>query len=430
MELTKKQLLSIAESTAFLNIWEGSVRSGKTYASIVAWGKFVMQAPPGELMIVGRTSEAIVRNVVKPMQELFRGYVSWAPGKRILTLCDREIWVVGAADERAAGKIQGSTLVGAYVDEISLIPRSFFEMLISRLSLQGARLFGTTNPDSPFHWLKEMLDKADGEYLKHWHFDLEDNPYLPDGYVANLKRSYSGLWYKRYIEGKWVLAEGAVYDFFDTKLHVIDYPTSMPNYYVVGIDYGTTNPTAFTLIGVNPSSYPNVWVEQEYYWDSKARNRQKTDAEYAQDLLKFIDGKHIRGIYLDPSAASFKAELRRVGVSNLFDANNDVLDGIRFVSTQISSGRVAICASCPNLIKEFGTYCWDEKARSLGIDKPVKTSDHLLDSLRYGLHNRLFIEKTTESSAELIEERYRAAMGIQDHGRFFNDPIGPTPFGF
>lgn len=420
MELTKKQLLSIAESIAFLNIWEGSVRSGKTYASIVAFGKFVLQSPPGELMIVGRTSEAIVRNVVKPMQELFKGYVSWAPGKRILTLAEREIWVVGAADERAAGKIQGSTLVGAYVDEISLIPRSFFEMLISRLSLQRARLFGTTNPDSPFHWLKELLDKADNDYLKHWHFRLTDNPYLPEGYVENLKRSYSGLWYKRYIEGKWVLAEGAIYDFFNTKLHVIEQPPSFANYYVVGIDYGTTNPTAFVLLGVNPSVYPNIWVENEYYWDSKAQNRQKTDSEFAQDLVKFIEGKNVRGIYLDPSAASFKAELRRSGISALFDANNNVLDGIRFVSTQISNGRVAICSNCANLIKEFGTYCWDEKARALGIDKPLKSSDHLCDALRYGLYNKLFDTQEGGYTAEDIDRAWRESRGLQNQGDFFS----------
>jgi PBSX family phage terminase large subunit len=419
MQLTKKQLLSIADSTAFINIWEGSVRSGKTYASIVAWGKFIMQAPPGELMIVGRTSEAIVRNVVKPMQELYKGYVSWAPGKRILTLCDREVWVVGAADERAAGKIQGSTLIGAYVDEISLIPRSFFDMLLSRLSLEGARLFGTTNPDSPFHWLKEKLDQADGKYLKFWHFDLNDNPYLPQGYVDNIKRSYSGLWYKRFIEGKWVLAEGTIYDFFDSKKHVIDFPTSMAKFHVVGIDYGTTNPTAFVLIGVNPNSYPNVWVESEYYWDSKAKNRQKTDYEYAEDLKKFIGGKNIRAVYLDPSAASFKAELRRIGIDDIYDANNDVLDGIRFVSTQIASGRVTVCASCTNLIKEFGTYCWDEKSRKLGIDKPLKENDHLLDALRYGLYNALFDSEGSLSTPESLELNYREAMGFTSHSGFF-----------
>ncbi len=433
MQLTRKQIESIADSDAFLNIWEGSVRSGKTIASIVALGKFIMQSPPGEIVIAGRSSEAIIRNVVRPMQELFKGYVTWQPGKRTIILADREVWTVGASDERAAGRIQGMTCIGAYCDEISLLPRNFFDMLLGRLSLKGARLFGTSNPDSPYHWLREVLNKADGKYLKTWHFDLTDNPYLPPDYIDNLKRSYSGLWYKRYIEGLWVLAEGSVYDFFDSKKHVIDSPSSMAREYVVGIDYGTTNPCAFVLIGINKSSFPNIWVEAEYYWDSKVKNRQKTDAEYAQDLKKFIEGKNIKAIYLDPSAASFKAEIRRCGIDNLFDANNDVLDGIRTVATKVSTGTVMICSNCTNLIKEFGSYCWDERSRKLGIDKPLKQNDHILDALRYGLHNSIFNSEVIPTTPEAIERDFREARGINpSHGGFFdyNPNQGAMPFGW
>jgi PBSX family phage terminase large subunit len=388
MEMSQKQKQSLRESNARLNIWIGAVRSGKTYASIWRFIKYIQKGPPGDLMIVGKSIDTIRRNIISELMDFLGVDVRYYAGNRIINLWERKIYVVGANDERAVQKIQGSTLAGAYIDEVSLIPESFWSMLLSRLSIPGAQLFATTNPDSPFHWLKtKVLDDINLD-LKSWHFKLEDNPSLDDSYKDNLKREYKGLWYQRYIEGLWVLAEGTIYDFFDPKLHVMQFiPTNTAKFYIVGVDYGTTNPCAFTLIGYNPDHYPNMWVEKEYYWDSVKENRQKTDTEYAEDLVKFISNipSALKDIYLDPSAASFKVELQRHGVRNIVDANNDVLDGIRFVSGLLSNGSLQVHISCKNLINEFGSYVWDHKSRDLGIDKPMKRSDHVLDSVRYGL---------------------------------------------
>lgn len=409
MEMSAKQKQTLIESNARINIWIGAVRSGKTYASIWRFIKYIQHGPKGDLMIIGKSIDTIKRNIISELMDFLGIDVQYYAGNRIINLWGRKIYVVGANDERAVQKIQGATLAGAYVDEASLIPESFWAMLLSRLSIPGAKLFATTNPDSPFHWLKtKVLDDKELD-LKSWHFRLEDNPSLDDLYKINLIKEYKGLWYQRYIEGKWVLAEGTVYDFFDPKIHVMQFlPPHTAKFYILGVDYGTTNPCAFSLIGYNPDYYPNMWVEKEYYWDSVKENRQKTDSEYAEDLVSFISEipSMIRNVYLDPSAASFKVELQRQGVRNIVDANNDVLDGIRFVSNLLSSGTLQIHVSCKNLINEFGSYVWDNKSRDIGIDKPVKRSDHLLDSLRYctfthfgkimGDKNRLTIEKLRE----------------------------------
>ena len=184
------------------------------------------------------------------------------------------------------------------------------------------------------------------------------------------------------------MAEGVVYDFFDESLHCIDFPPGRGKEYIVGFDYGTTNPSAFVLVGYNPMHYPNMWIEKEYYYDSAKHNRQKTDTEYAVDLKEFTEGYPINAIYLDPSCASFKLECSRQGIRNIFDANNEVLDGIRFVSGLFTNGTLKICRGCVNLIKEMGSYTWDTKSKDLGFDKPSKAHDHVLDSLRYALFSR------------------------------------------
>ncbi|MFZ1075432.1 MAG: phage terminase large subunit, partial [Minisyncoccia bacterium] len=249
LELSEKQLISYREATARLNIWIGSVRSGKSFAANYAFLKFIRSDSPGDMIILGKSATSVKRNIVKPLLDLLGTRIQYFSGKQELYIGNRTIYIVGANDERAEAKIRGCTLLGALVDEITILPQSVWNMLLTRLSLPGARLFGTSNPDSPYHWLKtDFLDKKDGLDLRSWDFDFNDNPSLSKEYVENLKKEFHGLWYQRYIDAKWVLAEGAIYDFFDSVTHVIESPPSLADYYICGIDYGTTNPCVFSLI--------------------------------------------------------------------------------------------------------------------------------------------------------------------------------------
>ncbi|SMB97804.1 phage terminase, large subunit, PBSX family [Thermanaeromonas toyohensis ToBE] len=385
-KFSRKQLDVIANTTARLNILDGSVRSGKTIASLVAWIMFVAEAPPGELLMVGKTERTLKRNVLDPLEQMVGSkYFKLNRGAGEATLFGRRIYLAGANDERAEGKIRGMTLVGAYGDEITLWPESFFTMLLSRLSVSGAKFIGTTNPDSPYHWLMKNYLKRAGELnLKRWQFQLDDNLNLDPAYVEALKKEYTGLWYRRYILGEWVQAEGAVYDMFDDTVHAVDeIPQQFIRYYV-GVDYGTNNPTVFLLIGQHEDK---LYVIDEYYWDSSERGRQKTDAEYSRDLQEFIKGRYPQAIVIDPSATSFITQLRRDGVRLIRQADNAVVDGIRTVAAFLSQKRLFVYRKkCPNLLREFTTYVWDTQAQKRGEDRPLKQNDHALDSLRYVLH--------------------------------------------
>lgn len=384
-----KQLLSIRESTANINIWEGSIRSGKTHASLWRFYNETRIGPQGDFAIVTRTYDTFERNIFPTLRDHILGrHCNYLRGKRQLFLKDRKCHIITADDASAEAKIRGGTFASAYVDEISIIPENVFLQLLGRLSISGAKLFGTTNPDSPYHWLKRFMD--DNPDVRSFKFVMDDNPSLNQERKDFYRRQYKGLWFQRFIEGKWVQAEGAVYDFFDEKLHVIDYPGHNANYYICGIDYGTTNPCAFVLVGYNPHKFPNMWVEDEYYYNSRVSQRQKTDGEYAEDLRQFLEGRNVRAIYIDPSAASFSTEIRRGGIENVIDAENEVNDGIRFVSKLLGRGTIKIRRQCKNLIGEFQSYVWDEKSLKLGIDKPKKEHDHALDALRYCLFTHFF----------------------------------------
>lgn len=408
--LSPKQIESFQQSNSRINIFEGPVRAGKSFIALLRWLEFCRNGPDGPLIICGRTDKTIKRNIINPLQDLVGSAVRYSIGKGEVQLYNRLMYVVGANDERAAAKIQGSEFAGALIDELSLMPESFFKMLLSRLSLKGAKLFGSTNPDSPYCWLKkDFIDRKHEIDCAVFSFSLDDNPSLDDEYKTQLKREYRGLWYKRYIEGLWVQAEGAVYDFFNEEQHVISYPPGPATQYFVGIDYGTQNPCVFLLFGYNAGLYPNIWCEKEYYHDARAKMRQKSDYEYVQDLITFLNGIQPDGIYIDPSASSLKVEMRRQGIRNVRDAVNDVLPGIRFQGQLLSNGTYKICKTCIETIKEYSSYVWDEKACNSGNEQPVKKFDHCCDSQRYFLHthfNKRLGGNLSSEDADQMQRRF------------------------
>lgn len=418
---SQKQLDSIRNSHSSYNVWEGSIRSGKTYASLWRFIDEAKHGPAGDFAIISRTYDSFDRNIYPELEKILGNHVQYLRGKRQIYIKERKCHVITADDSSAEAKIRGCTLAGAYVDEITIIPENVFIMLLGRLSVANSKLFGTTNPDSPYHWCKKWMEENPD--VKTFKFHIDDNPFIEEAKKQELKRQFKGLWYKRFIEGKWVQAEGAIYDFFDEKMHVIDNPEFQANYYVCGVDYGTTNPCAFVLVGYNPHHYPNIWVEDEYYYNSRIHQRQKTDAEYVEDLAKFIQFRNVQAIYIDPSAASFRAALVKAGIDSIIDANNDVNNGIGFTAMKLSDGALKICRKCKNLIAEFQSYVWDEKSVKLGIDKPKKESDHALDALRYVMYTHFAPREDGESTAKDLEKRWRQSMGMgPDLPGPFQDP--------
>jgi PBSX family phage terminase large subunit len=384
LKFSPKQMKFMDESTAKINIAHGAVRSGKSHISLYRFGELVINCPNNEIIMIGNSFSSIVDNGVRPLCDtLFPGYCAWQPGNKKLLFGDKIITIVGASDEGSIRRIQGNTHSLSYVDELTTIPYNFVDMLTTRLSHSWSKLVATCNPNSPSHPVKtNLIDNPDKEYCYNLHFDVDDNPYLDEKVKYDLKKQYTGLFYRRYILGEWVAAEGSIYADFSRATHVLPRAPHFADNYFVGVDYGIHNAFAAVMVGHSNSRTPHLWVEKEFYWDSKKMFRQKLNSELADDLEQFIEGYNVRGIYLDPSAESFEVELKRRRM-RVIQAKNDVYPGITFMANLISNHELKIVKDCPNLISEMEQYVWDAKKAEQGDEEPVKKFDHSLDALRY-----------------------------------------------
>ena len=370
-------------------ICDGAVRSGKTSIMTVSFFLWAMNNFNNcAFAFCGKSVGAVERNIIQPFLGIKkeRFFVQYNRGEHVLIgrkgNRENRFYIFGGRDESSYTLIQGITLAGVMLDEVALMPRSFVEQALARCSVRGAKLWFNCNPENPQHWFRqECILQPEKHNALHLHFLMDDNPGLDEATKERYKSMYSGLFFERYVMGRWVMSEGLIYDMFDPTENVYrdnipSLPYSCQRY--IACDYGTTNPTRFLDIYDNGEV---VRVDREYDWDSRKERRQKTDQEYADDFMEFM-GDVPATVLVDPSAASFIVALRQRGVY-VREADNDVLDGIRRVAVLLKRRELLINERCSRLLDEMGTYMWDDKAAQRGEEKPVKQNDHSADCVRY-----------------------------------------------
>lgn len=403
IELSPKQIEFLLNSNRHWNLAHGSVRTGKTVGSLFTFMHAVDACPDSDIWMAGHTSDTIYQNVIRllfecPQLSVFRPFCTWFPGKRQLRFKDKVIGTLGAKDDGAIGNFQGKTFSLFYGDEMTLFPDAIIDMIDTRLSKPWSKGFASMNPAQPTHKLKQWIDLAEGGDANYYslHFTINDNPFLDREYYDRVKSSLSGLSYKRLYLGLWCMAEGAIFDFFDKNIHVQSRCSGNTQYWIAGIDYGSSNAFACLLIRVNRPEVEGAgtgfWVEKEYYWDHKKRERQKTNSELARDVIEFLEPYAIRAIYIDPSAEAFHVELKRSGV-HVVHAKNEVAYGIQIMTSEMAKGNLTVSDRCSNLIREIEGYVWDPKASLRGLDEPLKQNDHAIDALRYAVASHKIIKK-------------------------------------
>jgi PBSX family phage terminase large subunit len=393
MLLSPKQIEFCQKATHRWNFKGGATRSGKTYLDfrwIIPIRIRERIGKDGLVVILGVTKSTIERNVLEPMRNIYGDtLVGTISSDNTVWLFGEKCYALGAEKVSQVSKIRGASIKYCYGDEVADWAEEVFALLKSRLDKEYSCFDGTFNPQYPNHWLKVFLD-SDADIFSQT-YTIDDNPYLPEAFKENLKKEYAGtVFYDRYILGLWKRAEGLVYPMFDEEKNTAE-EHGEKGVYFLSMDYGTVNPTAMGLWRISDGVGT---MEQEYYHNSRETRVQKTDEEYYQDLEKFVGDTEIERIIIDPSAASMKECIRRHGKFKIMDADNSVIDGIRFTGNMISQGKVVIHKSCTNTIKEFGAYMWDDKATE---DAVIKENDHSMDQMRYlfqTLRKKYFREKT------------------------------------
>lgn len=371
------------------NIKTGATRSGKTWldiAYVIPSRILAVKGKPGLTVLLGNTKGTLQRNVIEPMQEIFGvNRVSSIRSDNTAIIFGEKAYCLGADNKKHVDRIRGSSIKYCYGDEIVTWNEEVFDMLKSRMDKEYSMFDGTCNPANPNHWFKKFLDSGADIYQQH--YKLDDNPFLPTGFVAALKAEYAGtVYYPRYILGEWAQAEGLIYPMHPTATEKPFVPDGGWRDVAIGIDYGTQNAFAALLFGQDKDGGWHLFAE--YRYSGRDTGYPKTDDDYVRAVEDFVsknlnpDKRRGLTVYVDPSAASFIAAILRSAYRfRVIKADNDVLDGIRDTAVCFQRGVLRIFDTCRETLKEIEGYVWDSKSE--GGDKPIKVDDHMMDAMRY-----------------------------------------------
>ncbi|MCR5027010.1 MAG: PBSX family phage terminase large subunit [Methanobrevibacter sp.] len=393
-----KALDFLDNSNAFMNILHGSVRSSKTTNANVRWLDFQANSPHDKFLLTGKTRDTIERNVIEDLISMIHGklYYDYNKYDGYLDIGDKRNYIVGFNDEGATSRIQGMTVAGWYGDEAATAPESAIKMAMSRCSLSGAQIFLTMNPDSPYHYIyKQYINNPDLRkkgIVKVWHFTLEDNLNLDPSYIDNLKSLYSAskLQYDRYILGRWVIAEGAIYDKFVESENTF---RMRPKLHDINIccDYGVSTVTTFGVMGIQRDPEGNsYYLLEETYYDAEVVGVAQSDDERVDDIVTLQDRYKLDSnntLYLPHDAASLKTACEKDSrvKMRIITYTPDVNEDIGIIQRLIATRRFKIHVNCKNSIEQAQTYSWDKKAQAKGKDLPLKQDDHCCDMWRGGI---------------------------------------------
>lgn len=387
-------------------ICDGAVRSGKTVCmslSFVSWSFTSFQNT--SFALCGKTITSLRRNVVTPLipmlkelgfevtEKISQNYMEIKKGS-----VKNRFYLFGGRDESSASLIQGMTLGGVLFDEVALMPRSFVEQALARCSLNGSKFWFNCNPEHPYHWFyNEWILKTDEKNMLYVHFKMEDNPSLSKEIRLRYETLYTGAFYERFVEGKWVAADGLVYPMFNPQKHVSN-GKNFDEYYL-SCDYGTVNPFSLGLWGHSDDKWYRI---KEFYHSSRDRGVQLTDEEYYDKLKELIGDVKIKALIIDPSAASFIQTVVRHGELVVIKAENDVLNGINKVCQALKNNDIYISPSCVDTIREFSIYRWDNGIKK---DAPKKENDHAMDDIRYFVNTVLNDNEIDDAFSIAVERK-------------------------
>lgn len=388
-------------------ICDGAVRSGKTLCmsiSFISWAFYCFSDT--SFAVCGKTIASLRRNVITPLipqltslgfkcdYKISRNYLEIEKGG-----CTNRFYLFGGRDESSASLIQGMTLGGVLLDEVALMPRSFVEQALARCSLENSKFWFNCNPEHPFHWFyREWILKKEQKNMLYLHFTMDDNPSLSEQVKSRYRQLYSGAFYERFIDGRWVAADGLVYPMFNGERHIKKSNGAFSLYYL-SCDYGTVNPFSLGLWGRAEDGWYRI---DEYYHSSRDTGVQLTDEEYYEELCRLAGERKIEALVIDPSAASFIETVKRKGKYRVVKADNDVLKGINLVCSALKNKEIFFYPCCTDIIREFSVYRWDNGIKK---DAPRKENDHAMDDLRYFTATVLYAEESGAGYTFAVERK-------------------------
>jgi len=383
-------------------ICDGSVRSGKSSVISIAYILWAMNNFKNKnFIIASQTVSSAVRNIIRPlfsveyMNSEFN--LRWASSSNMLIVGRGKtinyFYIFGGKDESSFQTVQGITAAGAFLDEVALMPESFVNQVLARCSIDGSKFWFSCNPESPNHWFyRDWILNSEDRNALYLHFTMEDNPSLSEAVINRYKSMYTGVFYDRYILGRWVKAEGIIYRKFadDNEKYVIDEAPKDLIMINVGVDFGG-NKSATTFVATGFSR----GMKEVYILEAERHSQELTPNEMDNLFVAFANKVYnIYGIAFnsrcDNAEPILMRGLKNASIKHGLRTNikpalkTSVLSRIELTNKLFGLERIKILSHNATVIDALNTAVWNDKKTDNRLDDGSTDID-TLDAFEYSI---------------------------------------------
>lgn len=395
----------------------GSAGGGKSRLAAEKMHGFLKKYPGATGLMLRKAKEYAGKSIVPFMEHTVIGDDSGVKKRKMDTAFyytnGSVLYWGGMKDEsqreglRSIGKDGSVDII--WVEEAHQFTEDDYNELLARLRGTHAdwlQIILTTNPDTPTHWIYQRLIK--GGQAQVYYSGAQDNPYNASVYI-NILDKLTGVLYQRLALGKWVQAEGAVYPDFDPQVHLIDKLPEIKRW-MVGIDFGYTNPFVCTLWGLDTDD--RLYLCKQIYMSKRIVE------DHVPAIKTMTKDLTIERWITDHDAEDRATLERHLGIGTT-TANKAVTTGIQAVQQRLAiqeDGKprlfilrdavVELDATLEDAKRPTSTqdeitgYAWVKSKDGKPVkEEPVKVNDHGMDEMRYIV---MELENPTPVGADLI----------------------------
>ena len=400
MALSSKQQEYLNNCNHRWNIKVGAVRSGKSWLdyAVTIPKRLLAMRGQGAALILGNTQGTVKRNILEPMRDIWGEQLVGRviSGENYARLFGQTVYILGADKQTSVTKIQGMTVEYAYGDEMTTWAQPVLEMLKGRLSCEHSAFDGTANPDNAHHFIKRFIDSDADVYCQN--YTIDDNPFLPEEFVRQLKKEYAGtVYFKRFILGQWAAAEGACYPLFAAQPdRYIAYLPPAIMFANIGVDFGGgTSGHAFQCVGFT-FRYAEMVILEEYF-NQNALDPQTLEREFVDFVRKCQQKYVIANVYCDSAEQTLINGLRnaaaRAGMQiGIYDAmKKPINERIRAACKLMGADRFKIMSHCTTTIDAYASAVYDSKNLTADVRLDNGTSNiDTLDATEYAYERDIY----------------------------------------
>lgn len=389
-------------SQAPIELLTGSAGGGKSRLAAEKLHGFLLRYPRAQGLMLRKTRESMSNSTVLFFERAIVGRTSACvhiPSKHRFEYANGSILAYGGMKDddqreqiRSVGQAGGVDI--AWLEEAHEFTRADFDEILARMRGNAAgwrQVILSTNPDSDSHWINRDLIVGGGAEVHY--SSAADNPTNPADYRRMLDL-LTGVRRDRLRDGKWVAAEGLVWDGYDPAVHLIDrFPIPRDWRRVRVVDFGYSNPFVCQWHAIDGDG--RSYRYREIY------RTQCLVEDLAREIVELSKGEQIEATIADHDAED-RATLARHGVVTIA-ARKDVSPGIQAVEGRlrlqgdgkprlyllrdslVHRDRALLDAHVPTCTEEEITaYVWPKAADGRALkEDPVKLNDHGCDCLRY-----------------------------------------------